>query len=234
MPWKFLWYALVAIGFVASFFFDLSIPKNWESTLSVLAPIETWWAAHATHPSLSALFVGLAVSTVLLPELWSQIRPHIFPPKLRPDVDGATAFKEIIAKSRRAKALIRTGQLTIPLRYESHLTGFEINEGRLKAQIADEFHDFLRSGEITAWGTPDGRKPHQEIKPEEWSEIEIDFNDRDMDSSPSHVHAVKRGNRASGSAFGYVWIRLCRKQVRGVFPLAWFPRKIKDEPKEKS
>jgi hypothetical protein len=161
MRWKLLWYALVVIGFVASFFFGLSLPKNLESALSALAPIEKWWAGQATHPSLAAFFAGLAVGTILLPELWSQIRPHIFPPKFRPDVDGATAFKEIIAKSQRAKELIGTRQLSIPLRYESHLTDFGINEGRLKVKIADEFHDFLRSGEITAWGTPDGRKPHQ-------------------------------------------------------------------------
>lgn len=104
-------------------------------------------------PSLAAFAFGLLISTVLLPELWLQIKPHLFPLKPRADTEGATIFKEIIAKSKRAKELIGTGKLTVPLRYESHLTGFGINEGRLEMQITDEFHDFLRSGEITVWGT---------------------------------------------------------------------------------
>src|SRR5947208_13104549 len=115
MRWKFLWYALVGALFIASFFFGLSLPKNWNAAVSTLAPVETWWAAHAALPSLAAFFLGLAVGTIFLPALWVQVRPHIFPLKLRPDVDGATAFKEVLAKSRRAKELVRPGKLTVPV-----------------------------------------------------------------------------------------------------------------------
>ena len=204
-----------------------------NAAVSTLAPVETWWAAHAALPSLAAFFLGLAVGTIFLPALWVQVRPHIFPLKLRPDVDGATAFKEVLAKSRRAKELVRPGKLTVPVMYETHLTEFGVIEGRLKAQIADEFHDLLRQGDITAWGSPDGKKPHQKIKPEEWSEIAIDFDEQDMNYNPPHVHAVKRRNDGRGTVFGYVWVRLNRKQVRKAFPLSWWPRRIPNKPKEK-
>jgi hypothetical protein len=135
--------------------------------------------------------------------------------------------------SKRAKELVQKGLLKSPLMYESHLTDVGITEARLKAALADEIHDYLRAGDLTAWGTPDGRKPYQEIKPEEWSDIKIDFNDPDADRDPPFVHAVKRKQNASGTVFGYVWIQFCSKQLYRVYPLALFPRRVPSGPREK-
>lgn len=231
--WKLAYYSVVVSLGVATFFGLVSLPKDWGSILSWLTPLETWWAAHAAHPTLAAFVSGLAVGTIFLPELWSQVKPHLWAPKYRPDVDGATIFKEILAKSSRAKKLVCSGTLKTPLMYESHLTEAGIIEERLKQELDHEFHDLLRLGEITAWGSPDGKKPHQEIKPEEWSSIEISFDDQDMNYDPPHVHAIRRGNRSSGSQFGYLWVKFCRKQILTAFPLALWPRRIKNVPLEK-
>jgi hypothetical protein len=223
---KWIWYAVLAAIFLLGYFGLFSLPKDWSATMLLLAAIEKWWGAHAAYPAIAAFAVGLAVSTVFIPELWTHLKPIFFPQKLRPDVDGATAFKEVLAKSKRAKLLVGNGTLTMKRMYESHLTEAGIIEGRLKAKIADEFHDLMRAGDITVWGSPDNKKPHQEIKPEEWSEIEIDFDEQDMNYNPPHVHAVKRNNRSSGSVFGYVWLKMCRRQVRKAFPHAFLPRRM--------
>jgi hypothetical protein len=233
MRLKLVWYALVVTTFVASFFFNFSWPTNWAAAMSALAPVEAWWGAHAAHPTLAAFIAGLAVGTVLLPELWFRVSPYFLPLKLKADIGGADAIKKILTGSKWAKNLVTKGLLKTELRYESHLTAVGITEGRLVVRLIKELHDLLRAGDLTAWGTPDNRKPYQEIKPDEWSDLEIDLSDVNRDQGPA-VHAVMRRNQSSGMKYGYVWIKFCRKQIEREFPSAYWPRKISDTPNEKA
>lgn len=225
MRWKLLWYSLVAAGLLASYFLNFDWPPSVGAVMAALTPVETWWAAHAANPLLSAFFVGIGFGTILLPQLWRQVRPHVFPIKLRPDISGPEGFKSVLNQSKRSKELIKKGLLTTPLRYESHLSKDEIIEGRLRKTLAREFHDLLRLGEITAWGTQDGKKPYEKILPDSWSTLEIDFSDFERSENPA-LHAVKNGNQSTGTAYGYVWIKFCGKELYNEFPLSWWPRKV--------
>ncbi len=231
--WKWVWWAVVGVAWLAAFFGIVSLPKDWNSTLSWLAPAEQWWAVHTAHPTLAAFVTGLAVATVLLPELWSQIYPHLFPPKPKADIAGAAAIERILTRSKWAKKLVKNGQLTNKLMYESHLTANGIIEGRLQLRLMKELHDLLRAGDLIAWGTPDNRQPYQDIKPQEWSDLEIDTSD--LERYQTHgVHAIARRNQSSGLRYGYVWIKFCRKQIDREFPLAYWPRRISNESQRKT
>jgi hypothetical protein len=235
MPSKFrlFYYAFIIILWALAFFGFWSWPKSWEAALTSLAPLEAWWTGHATHPTLAAFFLGLAVATSFIPELWRVLRPHLFAEKFRRDISAAQGFNKIVSHSKRAKELVRKKMLIVPMVYESHLTPKGVIEARLRAKLADEIHDLLRAGDITTWGTPNGKQPYQEIKPEEWSDIKIDFEDSDANLEHPFAHAVKRKHGPSGTVFGYVWVELCSKQLYRVFPLAFFPRPMPDGPREK-
>ena len=145
--------------------------------------------------------------------------------KPRPDIEGGALLNEIISKSKRAKVLVKKNLLTVPLAYETHLSEEEVIENRLLKKIIDEIRDLLRSGDMTAWGTPDNKRPYQQIAPEEWVDIELTGDYRLLDGPRPQLHAVYRGNSPTGSAFKYVWLRFCRKQALEYFPVALFPRK---------
>ena len=79
---KYLWYAIVAFFSILGFFGNWSRPKNLADAMNALAEMEQWWSTHTAHPTLAAFFVGLSVSTVLLPEGWRAFWNH-----LRPQLD---------------------------------------------------------------------------------------------------------------------------------------------------
>jgi hypothetical protein len=229
---RFLWYILIAVGYVASFFFGISIPKNWTDAVTDLAPIEQWWGAHAAHPLLSAFLAGLALGTVLLPELWIQIKPHLFPLNPKADIAAGDAFKLLFKRSKLAHRLVKNGMLTRVVMYESHLTEPQKIGGRLRVELSDLIHNALVNGIITAWGRTDGANPELKIIAPEWGDYEIDFSPRTLEDSPSWVCAYKRGNDPRGRRIGYVGIRFCKKEVFAEFPLRRFNfrRDEKTEP----
>jgi hypothetical protein len=232
MRWRLLWYVVVVFGFVASFFFGVSMPKDMSSAMKIIAPIEEWWQIHAAHPSLSALFVGLAVGTVLLPELWIQLKPHIFPPRLVADISAGDAFKMLFADSKLASHLIKRKLLTRPVRYESHLTSQQIIDERLRVELADRVHNPLADGRLRAWGRLDGGRPESEIAFNEWSGIELDFSPRTLEASPSWVCAHKRENDPRGTRISYVGVRFSKTQLFREFPLRRLRRRKTHETKD--
>src|SRR5215470_4694310 len=89
---RWLWYACVALGFLATYF-DLPEPaKTWKSTTMLVESMETWWSAHAAHPIASAFFAALAGSTVLLSELCLHLKPVLFPFKPKPGISARESF----------------------------------------------------------------------------------------------------------------------------------------------
>jgi hypothetical protein len=219
MRLRFLWYAFVVFGFVASFFFGVSLPKNLADAMTDIAPLEQWWNVHAAHPLLAAFFAGLAVGTVLLPEVWIQIKPHVFPASPRADIAAGEAFKLIFHKSKLADELVRKNLLTRVVMIESHLTEQQKIGGRLRVELADRIHSALASSKITAWGRIDGGNPEREIAFTEWEDAEIDFSPRTLDNSSLWVCAYKRGNDPRGRRIAFVGVRFCKDQLFRQFPL---------------
>jgi hypothetical protein len=222
MRWRLSWYALVGFGFVASFFFGVSMPKDWADAMIAIAPVEQWWNAHAAHPLLAAFFAGLAFGTVLIPELWIQINPHLFPLKPKPDIAAGDAFKLLFSRSKLARRLVKKGMLTRVVMYESHLTEPQKIAGRLRVELTDRIHNALADARIRAWGRLDGSRPEQEIVFTDWRDIEIDFSPRTLESSPSWVHAYKRGPDPGGRKVAYVGLRFNKAQLFREFPLRRF------------
>jgi hypothetical protein len=101
MRLKYLWYAVV----VLAFFGIVYLPKDWVSVIELLTPAEVWWTIHIPHPIIAAFIIGLFFSTVMLPEIWSYAKPRWFPPKPRPDISAAIAYKTILEGSKLAKEL---------------------------------------------------------------------------------------------------------------------------------
>jgi hypothetical protein len=219
---RFGWYAIVAIVFVLGFFGIFSVPKDSSSALKMLGAIESWWEIHAAYPAVAAFALGLMIGTALLPELWIQVKPHVFPLKPQADITAGDAFKLLFSRSKLARKLVEEGMLTRAVMYESHLTEAQKIAGRLRVELADYIHNALTDARIRAWGRLDGGRPEQEIVFSEWSDVEIDFSPRTLESSPSWVCAYNRGSDPRGRKIAYVGIRFCRKQLLQEFPLRRF------------
>ena len=56
----------------------------------------------AAHPTMFALVVGVAIGTVLLPEIWGVTREHVFPVKPHPNMDMQEAIKYLRERSKWA------------------------------------------------------------------------------------------------------------------------------------
>jgi hypothetical protein len=215
---RFLWYVGLAVFFLLSFFGVFSMPKDYPSALKMLTTIETWWSAHAAHPVAAAFITGLAIGTALLPELWIQIKPHVFPSPKRPDIAAGTAFMLLFERSRIAHDLVEGGTLK-PVMYETHLSEQEKTGSRLRVELSRRLHDALANNTITAWGRTDGAKPEMQIAFTDWNNFEIDFSPRSLKDSPSWIHAYSRGSDPRGRRIGYVGIRFCKDQLLQEFPL---------------
>ena len=222
MRWRLIWYALVGVFFFASFFLGLSLPRTWTDAATAIAPIERWWSIHASHPLLAAFFAGLLLGTVLLPELWIQIKPHLFPLKPQADIAAGDAFMLLFSRSKLARNLVKKGMLTSAVMYESHLTEPQKIAGRLRVELDDRIHSALADARLRAWGRLDGGRPEQEIAVPEWSHIAIDFSPRTLESSPSWVHAYKRNQDPRGRQIAYVGLRFNKAQLLHEFPLRRF------------
>jgi hypothetical protein len=137
---KHLGRALPIVGFVLSFFFDFTPPKDLGAALKLIAPVESWWTTHAAHPLLAAFFAGLSVATFLLPQVWRAVRDHEFPADPRPDWDLREAFHYIRVRSK----------WSIGRPYYS--------DGRPDHLFEDDIDESLRDaavqGRISIWGRP--------------------------------------------------------------------------------
>ena len=216
---RFIWYGLVAVVFVLGFFGIWNAPKDWSSTMTAIAPLETWWTAHAAHPLLAAFGAGALLGTVLLPEVLLQLKPHIFPPVQKPDIAAGDAFKLLFSRSKIARHLVKNGMLTRAVISESHLTEPQKIAGRLRVELSDRIHNELATGKLLAWGRTDGPNPERMIAFTEWQDAEIDFSPRTLESSPTWVCAYKRGNDPRGRRIAFVGVRFCRAQLEREFPL---------------
>jgi len=87
MRFRYIWFVIVAVVFLLGFFGIWTMPKDWRSAIDVISPIESWWAAHSAHPILTAFLIGLAFSTLCLPEAIRIYREHFTRPKLDIEFD---------------------------------------------------------------------------------------------------------------------------------------------------
>jgi hypothetical protein len=205
-----------------AFFGLFSWPHDSAGVLRLLNTIDGLVFRPAAHTTMFALVIGVALGTIIIPEVWRVLRAHLFPPKPEADIAVGDAFITLFKRSRLACDLVKKGMLTQAVMYESHLTESEKIGGRLRVELSDRLHNALVSGAITAWGRTEGNNPEGKIEAKEWKEIEIDFSPRTLVDSSSWVCAYKRGNDPRGRGIGFVGIRFCKKELFSKFPLRQF------------
>jgi hypothetical protein len=203
---KYLWYCVPVIGFVLSFFFGFSPPKDWGAAMSFVAPVESWWAAHAVHPVLAAFFAGLLFGTVLLPEIWRIVRDTHFATEARPDWDLREAVDHLRVRSKWAIGRI-----------------YYTDKGRLlEEDIEEVLRDAASQGRIMIWGrpTPTG----VEALFSRGTEIKVPFPDLQsmsldlttIDDSTAPNGAVLRAH----SQDQYRFLRVNRREIQSEWPSA--------------
>jgi hypothetical protein len=73
---KYAWW-LVLVGWGILSFFGVPLPKDWNTTASWLLSIDIWVLNHAAYPGLFLVFVGLALGTVVGPEVVRLLASHL-------------------------------------------------------------------------------------------------------------------------------------------------------------
>jgi hypothetical protein len=141
---KYLWWAILVIVGGLSFFGIVSLPKDWGSAEMLLTSIDQWLFAHAAHPTLFALVIAFVFGTVIAPEAFQLLKPHIFPKSPKPDMKINDAIDYIVNDS--------SSQLKQPSPPRSE-------EGRRLIETGVQHSDALRliseklaNGEFHAWG----------------------------------------------------------------------------------
>src|SRR5215468_2190959 len=129
---RWLWYVCIALGFLATYFGLFEPPTTGKVTTTVVGSMEAWWGTHASHPIVSAFFVGLAVSTVFLPELWLHIKPILFPFKPRPDISAADSFLLILARSKLRRKYSRHWRQLAPA---GHRESGQLESQNIKSRV---------------------------------------------------------------------------------------------------
>jgi hypothetical protein len=213
---KHFWYGVTVVGFVLSFFFGVSLPKDWGSALSFVAPVESWWAANAAHPLLAAFLAGLLFATVLFPEIWRVVRDHAFPPALRPDWDLREASDYLRIRSKWAIGRIY----------------YSTDEDRLLEQDIDEvLRDAASQGRISIWGRPSqtgvealfSRGTEMKIPYSDLQSMSLDLTTIDDSTAPNG--AVLRAH----SEDQYRFLRVNKREIHREWPPAFYGRLFFDK-----
>jgi hypothetical protein len=131
------WGCLIVLGLLG-FFNIFSWPRDSVAAMKILNAIDDALFRPAAHPTLFALVVGVAIGTVLLPEIWHAIRDHAFPPKPRSDWDLHDAVDHLRVRSKWAIGRVYSDN-------EQHI---------LEEDIDEAIRDAATQGRITIWGRP--------------------------------------------------------------------------------
>ena len=230
---RWLWYACVALAFLATYVGLFELPKTWAPTIALVASLESWWSTHASHPVASAFLVGLAVSTVFLPELWLHLKPILFPLKPRPDISAAESFLLVLARSKLQRKYSRHWKQLLPADHESSGLESQNRKSRVEAALIRRLHTVLRSGDLKSWGCPTTRTEfEEEIPSEKWTAMEMRFERRDVEGGT--VHAWHSNTDLRDKRVAYTRIRFCKKELTRIFPLSIRRKRIDYTPYPKA
>jgi len=134
-----------------------------------------------------------------------------------PDLNAADAFNVILTRSKWAQDNAREPEKLTADWYETGKSQSEIITGRLKFRLRREIHDYLSSGKLKSWGRPP-KRPITKIKPEEWREIRLGFEQQDLDRGNVCAWFIDQRPRA-GSTIAYVQVQFSKEQIFCLFPL---------------
>src|SRR3990167_1979424 len=67
---KHVWWFLLAVQGLFAFFGKEFLPTSMEAAMDFLTAVDLWIINHAAYPGLFAVFLGLVLGTVIIPEVW--------------------------------------------------------------------------------------------------------------------------------------------------------------------
>jgi hypothetical protein len=220
LEFKYIWWCVLAALGALAFFGVFSWPHDSKAAMTLLDKIDQAIFRPAAHPTMFALAVGLAIGTVLLPEIWRVVRDHAFPTKPHPNMDMARAIEYVRVRSRWA-----VGRPYYDKKREQiDLTGL------LEEQIDTLIRDAAAQGRVTIWGRPPPAGIFElpteiEIKPSEWTEYPFDLTTMSDYDAP---HGVAARDRRIGED-RYWNLRVDSREVHREWPAASYFRLFLDK-----
>lgn len=211
---KQIWYCVLVVVGALAFFNVFSWPKDSKAAMILLNKIDDLIFKPATHPTIFALIVGLAIGTFLLPEVWRFVREHMFPAKPHPNWDLSNAIRYLRARSRWG--IGRSANTN-----EHHI---------IQEDIDEVLRDVAARGHLTIWGRPTqtgaaaifSRATEVLVPPAEWTAMSLDLTTMEGDAP----HGVCARNHGLDQ---YQWLRVDRKEVYREWPPAPYWRLYLDK-----
>jgi hypothetical protein len=187
------------------------------------------WLIHPLTRVLIILFGVISIGFVLLRKGESVRESLPLPNKRtpRPNVAAADAFDKIIERSPWAKNAIKTVDVSRYF-YPEGTDESQKPERAVSYKLANDIHDHLRQGTITAWGKfskNDGDStPERLISADEWDDIRLILDRRKTESGLQVSCAYSNVDRAPN--LNYLQVRFCEQQINTLYPLSWRKRKV--------
>lgn len=220
LKFKYAWGCFLAVCGALAFFGIFSWPHDSKAAMTLLDKIDNIIFRPAAHPTIFAIVIGLAIGTVMLPEIWRVVRDHAFPAKPHPDMDMALAIEYLLVRSRWAVGRIYYDKKKDQ---ESYLTGL------LEEDIDQLIRDAAAQNRVTIWGRPADRTrifgfPTEiEINSSELGELPFDLTTM-VDSDAPHGVVARRTNEDR-----YWNLRVDRREVYREWPKASYFRLLFDK-----
>lgn len=140
--------------------------------------------------------------------------------RLEPNLNAALGFLTILTQSEWARDLSLKPETMHEVAYENSMASDgERISARLKNQLDRKLHDLLGLGKLVAWGRIDSGRPPKQIEPNEWQEVELQFDDRSLKSSPPRICAWLRQADIRSRRLRYVDVMFSSEQLYQEFPL---------------
>jgi hypothetical protein len=205
---KLAWSGCVGLLGVLAWFNIFSWPRDSAAAMRWLNEIDEVVFRPAAHPTMFALVVGVAIGTILLPEIWRAVRDHAFPSEARPDWDLREAVDYLRVRSKWAIGRI-----------------YYTDKGRLlEEDIEEVLRDAASQGRISIWGRP--APTGVEALFSRGTEIKVPFSDLQsmsidlttIDDSTVPNGAVLRAH----SQDQYRFLRVNRREIYREWPSAFY------------
>lgn len=212
---KHAYYGVVALLGGLAWFNIFSWPHDSAAAMNWLNAIDEAIFRPAAHPTMFALVIGLAIGTILLPEIWRVVRDHAFPSDPRPDWDLRDAVDYLRVRSKWAIGRI-----------------YYTDKGRLlEEDIEEVLRDTASQGRVSIWGRP--APSGVEALFSRGTEIEVPFSDLQsmsidlitIDDSTAPNGAVLRAHSQDQYRFLYV----NRREIYREWPSAFYGRLFFDK-----
>jgi hypothetical protein len=213
---KYVWYCALGIFAALAFFNIFSWPHDSRAAMELLVSVDNAVFRPAAHPTMFALVVGVAIGTVLIPEIWRVVREHAFPVKPFPNMDMLKTVEYLRVRSQWAIGRVY----------------YKKEPDRLLEEDIDTLiRDAAAQGRITIWGRPRGTSisdvfypPAEiEIPHTDWTEVSFDLTT--MADAPHGVCA--RDHRISEDR--YTNLRVNDREAYREWPRAFYGRLLLDK-----